>query len=267
MGWVKVLERGPSPNSNTADPNDRYNAVGLAGVLSGDSEGHAVRALLEVIDVSGTLRLVALGRRIDGASSQTFAASEDWTTLLPVGEWVFLTATFDYDNGTMALYKNGEPVPGFYTLTGDPWAVNGDPEPDLTSPTDPRGIKIGGSFPQNTDERNPCNCRMDGLMFLDRVATPEEVRAQYQAALHARARMHAARAGSAVPLEVKVPRPFTVSSNRISCETGQPLEPLEPARLLGDRVWKTERSWSRTCRQLVVTASDGAVYGTRFWFR
>jgi hypothetical protein len=180
MGWFKMTGVNPSPNTTTEDPTDLYNAVGLAGVLSGDSEGHAVRALLEVIQVSGTLRLVALGRRIDGASSQTFAADEDWRTLLPADTWVFLAATFDFDNGTMALYKNGRPLPGFYTLPGDPWAVAGDPEPDVTSATDPRGIKIGGSFPQNTVERNPCNCRMDSLMFLDRVLSPWEVLAQYR---------------------------------------------------------------------------------------
>jgi hypothetical protein len=157
-----------------------FNAVGLAGVLSGDSEGHAVRALLEVISVNGELRVVALGRRVDGASSQTFAANQPWEEILPADEWVFLAATFDFDDGTMQLFRNGEPLDGFYTIAGDPWAVAGEPEPDLTSATDPAGIKLGGSFPQNTVERNPCNCRMDSLMFLDRVLTAGEVRAQYQ---------------------------------------------------------------------------------------
>lgn len=83
MGWFKTTGPNPGLNSNTAAPDDRYGAVGLAGVLSGDSDGHAVRALLEIIDVNGELRLVALGRRVDGASSQTFAASQDWRTLLP----------------------------------------------------------------------------------------------------------------------------------------------------------------------------------------
>jgi hypothetical protein len=182
MGWFKPTGSNPNLNSVTEDPTDFFNAVGLAGVLSGDSDGHAVRALLEVIDVSGILRLVALGRRVDGSSSQTFAANEDWTTILPVGRWVFLTATFDFDSGTMQLYKNGRPLTGFYTLLGDPWGVVGAPEPDFSSPTDPRGIKIGGSFPQNTLERNPCNCRFDSLMFLDRAVTSGEVRAQYELA-------------------------------------------------------------------------------------
>ena len=179
MGWVKMTGNNPSLNSNTPDPNDVYNAIGLLGVLTGDSEGHAVRALLEIINVSGQLRLVALGRRIDGSASQTFAASDPWPTLLPMNEWVFLAATFDFDHGTMALYRNGRPLPGFYTVPGDPWGV-ATPGLHTTSATDPRGIKIGGSFPQNTEERNPCNCRMDSLMFISRTVRPEEVMAQYQ---------------------------------------------------------------------------------------
>ena len=93
---------------------------------------------------------------------------------------MFLAATFDYDTGEMALYKDGRPLSGFYTLTGDPWLLAGAPEPDLTTASDPRGIKIGGSFPQDTLERNPCNCRFDSLMFLDRAASAREIRKQYE---------------------------------------------------------------------------------------
>ncbi|MFD2765232.1 LamG-like jellyroll fold domain-containing protein [Micromonospora eburnea] len=183
MGWFKREMDGPALNSNTANPTDRYNAIGLAGVLTGDSDGHAVRALLELIDVNGELRLVALGRRLDGGSSQTFAAVEDWRNLLPKGEWVHLAATFDFTSGTMALYRNGEPVEGFYTTAGDPWKLSG-PGPYVTSATDPRGIKIGGSFPQNTRENNPCDCRMDGLMFLDSVIPAGDIAKQYRYMAH-----------------------------------------------------------------------------------
>lgn len=179
MGWFKMTGQNPSPNSGSANPNDLYGAIGLAGVLSGNSQGHDVRALLEVISVSGELRVVALGRRVDGSSSQTFAANEAWQSVLPPGTWVFLAATFDFDKATMRLYKNGRPLDGFYVLPGDPWGVEGPPEPDLASPSDPRGIKIGGSFPQNNREGNACNCRMDSLMFLDRVVTPLEINLQY----------------------------------------------------------------------------------------
>ncbi|MGH3645814.1 MAG: LamG-like jellyroll fold domain-containing protein [Micromonosporaceae bacterium] len=181
MGWFKMTGQNPSPNSNSSNPDDFYGAIGLAGVLSGDSNGHHVRALLELINVDGKLHLVALGRRIDGGNSQTFAAREDWRTLLPNDQWVFLAATFDFNKGTMALYRDGVSLDGFYTRSDDPWDVSG-PGPHYTSATDPRGIKIGGSFPQNTRETNPCNCRMDSLMFLDRAVTPYEIRQQYRRA-------------------------------------------------------------------------------------
>ncbi|MGC5022397.1 LamG-like jellyroll fold domain-containing protein [Micromonospora sp. DT47] len=179
MGWFKLEMDSPALNSTTANPTDRFNAIGLAGVLTGDSDGHGVRALLELIDVNGELRLVALGRRLDGGNSQTFAASEDWRTLLPMGEWVHLAATYDFSTGAMALYRNGEPLDGFYTRTDDPWRVSG-PGPHVTTASDPRGIKIGGSFPQDTLERNPCDCRMDGLMFLDSVVSASDVEKQYR---------------------------------------------------------------------------------------
>ncbi|WP_374999901.1 PQQ-dependent sugar dehydrogenase [Aeromicrobium sp. CTD01-1L150] len=118
MGWFKMTGDHPAPNTETDDPDDVYNAVGLAGLLSGDSDGHGVRALLELIDVDGELRLVALGRRLDEGASRTFAASQDWQDLLPKGEWVHLAATFDYTSGEMALYRNGKPLPGFYTDGG-----------------------------------------------------------------------------------------------------------------------------------------------------
>ncbi len=180
MGWVKMTGRNPAPNSGSADPHDRYGAIGLAGVLSGDSNGHAVRALLELIGVDGELKLVALARRVDGGASQTFAATEDWQTLLPPNEWVFLSAAFDFDTGEMALYRNGKPLAGRYVVAGDPWQLEGEPEPDLASATNPRGLKIGGSYPQNNREGNACHCRMDSLMFLDRAVRPWEVALQYR---------------------------------------------------------------------------------------
>jgi hypothetical protein len=179
MGWVKPTGTNPGLNSNTPAPGDYFGAVGLFGVLAGGSEGHGVRALLEVIDVSGTPRLVALGRRIDGGSSLVLAASDDWHTLLPNDTWTHLAATFDFDGGTMTLYRNGVPIAATYTSGNDLWAVNGPPEPDSTSDTSPAGIKIGGSFPQNTAERNPFNGRLDDLMFFNAALSADDVRRQY----------------------------------------------------------------------------------------
>jgi len=179
MGWVKPTGINPSFNSTTQSPADTYNAVGLFGLLSGTSEGHAVRALVEVIQVSGTPRLVALGRRDDAGNSLILAANDDWETLLPEQTWTHIAATFNFDEGTMALYRNGESLPASYTAADDRWQVIGAPEPDVTSASDPVGIKVGGSFPQNTMELNAFNGRFDDLMFFDRSLTPSEVQAQF----------------------------------------------------------------------------------------
>ncbi|PWD50373.1 glucose dehydrogenase [Serinibacter arcticus] len=173
MGWFKPTGEMPALNSNTADLSDRYNAIGLAGILSGSSDGHAVRSLLEVINVNGKPHVVGLARRVDTGSSWTYAAELPWDEILRKGEWVHLSASFDFVGGTMALYMNGEPLDGFYSPVANPWGAGG------SSDTDPRGIKIGGSYPQNTREQNPFNGRMDDLMFLDTAVTPEQVAAQY----------------------------------------------------------------------------------------
>src|SRR5262249_9052577 len=145
--------------------NDYYNAVGLIGLLTGNSDGHAVRALIEVIETSGIYRLSAVGRRIDTGSSWTLYATNDWHQLLPGNTWTHLAAAFDFDNGTMALYRNGAPLPAAYATGGDPWGIVGGAEPDLVSSTSPAGIKIGGSYPQNTQEFNAFNGRFDDVML------------------------------------------------------------------------------------------------------
>lgn len=186
MAWVQLTSDVPALNTNTADPSDRYNALGIAGLLSDNSDGHTARALLELITVNGELRLVALGRRLDAGRSQTFAANEDYRTLLPVGEWVHVAATFDFGLGQMTLYRNGQPIGGFYTQLDDPWDLTGTVNP-TASATLPYGIKIGGSYPQNTQEFNPGQSRLDSVMFIDRVATPMEINQQYLLAASARA--------------------------------------------------------------------------------
>ncbi|MFO1489014.1 MAG: LamG-like jellyroll fold domain-containing protein [Verrucomicrobiota bacterium] len=177
MGWVKPTGPNPNLNSGTVATNDYYNAVGLFGLLSGTSEGHGVRALLEVLTVSGNLRLVALGRRIDTGSSLTLATTNDWHTLLPDNVWTHLAATFDFDHGTMALYQNGSPIGATNTTAANAWNITAGT--DLASASNPAGIKIGGSYPQNTQEKNAFNGRFDDLMFFNRALTAVEIAQQY----------------------------------------------------------------------------------------
>lgn len=181
MGWVKPTGPNPGADTTTPAPDDRFGAVGLFGLLSGTSEGHLVRALIEVITVDGELRLVALGRREDNGESLLLMADDNWDDVLPANEWTHIAATFDFDEGTMTLYRNGEPLAAQYMSNDDRWRVIGDPEPDLASATDPTGIKIGGSYPQNNVERNPFDGRFDDLMFFDRKLNDGEIRTRFAA--------------------------------------------------------------------------------------
>ena len=187
MGWVKSTAPTlrPAPDTTTPAPEDRYNAIGLFGLLHGASDGHQVRALIELFPVDGRLRLVALGRRLDDGAGLFLAASEDPDRLLPPDTWVHLAATFDYATGVIALYRNGIPVKTLPPRPpGDPWNLAGAAaadSPPRASPTTPAGIKIGGSFPQNTRERNPFDGRFDDLLFFDHNLSAAEIRAAVDA--------------------------------------------------------------------------------------
>jgi hypothetical protein len=180
LGWFKFI--GPNSGSSTSAANS---GLVLASLLTGDSDGQAARVALELTSVNGELRLAATGRRLDGGNSQIFAAAQPVETLLPRNVWLFLTATFDFSRGAIALYRNGKPITGSNTIEGDPWQVTG-PGTHRASATDPRGITIGGRFPQNTREANTCDCRADNVMFVDRVLMPLEINQQYRRMISAR---------------------------------------------------------------------------------
>lgn len=70
------------------------------------------------------------------------------------------------------------------------------------------------------------------------------------------------------------------SSVQISCNTSDPVDPVEETETAGssslsydsatDRykyTWKTENSWKNTCRQLTVTLKDGTVHTAKFKFK
>ena len=182
MGWFKPLGTAvdnPSLNTNTAKLGDFYNAFGLGGLLRGDFntnglDGHSVRALLEVIDG----KVTGLGRRRDSTSASGQRASlDDWHVVMPPGVWTHLTAAFDFDFGTIELYKNGLPLESSETDTNS-WNVNDNV--NRTSNTNAGGIKIGGSYPDNSAERNPFNGRTDELMLFNKTLTADDVAAQFE---------------------------------------------------------------------------------------
>ncbi|HVT81444.1 MAG TPA: LamG domain-containing protein [Phycisphaerae bacterium] len=183
MGWFKPLGAAadnPSLNTNTPAPDDKYNAFGLGGLLRGDEtvgtlDGHAVRALIEVING----KVTAMGRRLDNQSgSGQRASAENWDVVMPPNQWTHLAATYDFEKGTIELYKNGKPLASAAAQVTN-WQLKAG-EKNPTSNTAAGGIKIGGSHPDNSKEQNPFNGRIDELMFFNKALTAEEVAAQFK---------------------------------------------------------------------------------------
>lgn len=183
MGWFKPLGAtadNPSLNTNTPAPDDKYNAFGLGGLLRGDEtvgnlDGHAVRALLEVIGG----KVTAMGRRLDNQSGSGQRASTDnWDVVMPPNQWTHLAATYDFEAGVIVLYKNGKPLASAAAQIGN-WQLKAG-EKNPTSNTAAGGIKIGGSFPDNSREQNPFNGRIDELMFFSKALSAEEIAAQFK---------------------------------------------------------------------------------------
>jgi hypothetical protein len=181
MGGLKPLgavAENPSLNTNTPATDDYYNAFGLFGFLRGDvagaTDGHAARALLEVI----TGKVTGLGRRIDMQSgSGSRASADDWYVVLPPNHWTHLAATFDFDHGSIELYKNGLPLAASAASVAN-WQLTADV--DRTSNTAAGGIKIGGSYPDDSQEFNPFNGRSDELMAFNKTLTAQEVLDQFR---------------------------------------------------------------------------------------
>jgi uncharacterized protein len=94
-------------------------------------------------------------------------------------------------------------------------------------------------------------------------------------------------AGQVVPVRfslngfkgLKVLAPGYPRSRQVACDSTAPVRATEPTASVGnlgvlynpltgtyDYLWQTSRSWSRTCRQLVVELSDGSVHRANFQF-
>lgn len=97
---------------------------------------------------------------------------------------------------------------------------------------------------------------------------------------------HAANAGSTVPVTFNLVLNYGLdifaagspASRPVACDTGAPLGGFEPAATAGTSgvnggtdgkyvyLWKTDPSWAGTCRELVVTLSDGTFFSAVYSF-
>ncbi len=98
---------------------------------------------------------------------------------MPPNQWTHLAATFNFETGEIALYKNGKPLAQYTQRNVASWTWKAG-EKHVSSNTAAGGIKIAGSYPDNSQEKNPFNGRIDELMFFNKALTAEEVAGQYK---------------------------------------------------------------------------------------
>jgi hypothetical protein len=127
-------------------------------------------------------KVTGLGRRLDDqVGSGERASDDDWHVVMPPGQWTHLTAAFNFDaptsNSAIRLYKNGLLI-GMSNASVSAWQRT--PGTDYTSSTNAGGIKIGGSYPDNSQEFNPFNGRIDELMFFNKTLSAAEVLSQFE---------------------------------------------------------------------------------------
>jgi CSLREA domain-containing protein/uncharacterized repeat protein (TIGR01451 family) len=100
--------------------------------------------------------------------------------------------------------------------------------------------------------------------------------------------VNVAKAGTAIPLNFGLGGAFGLDvlatgfpvSQRITCDAGVPVDVIESTVAAGSSslqydplterytyVWKTEKSWANTCRQITLTFVDGTTVSARFQFR
>ena len=96
------------------------------------------------------------------------------------------------------------------------------------------------------------------------------------------------KAGAAVPVKfslggnqgLNIFTPGSPASQQVNCQTGVPIAPIEQILTAGNSslqydptsgtytyVWKTDKAWSGTCRQLNVQLTDGTNHLANFLFK
>lgn len=149
MGWFKPLT---APSGTTS----------MIGLIRGDAGGvattyHDGRALIEMGLSGGQMKMTVLGRRLD---TETTGRPVSTTTdiianILPTNQWTHIAAVFDFDLGSMKLYRNGILLAASTPSFAD-WALTAGV--DRTSNSAADALKIGG---QLDDDTTPFNGLID----------------------------------------------------------------------------------------------------------
>lgn len=220
-----------------------------------------------------------LGFYVSGQLGYDFTASPFASADVWDGSWHLATGTFD--GATVRLYVDGTEV------------GSGTPRPaGITyNLVDDNDLLIGHyDWCANLDYEGD----VDDVRVYDRALTAQELKTLdayafqgFFAPVDNAPTLNAVKAGSAVPVKfsltgyqgMDILAAGSPSSQAVTCSTSAPVDTLELTSTAGssslsydatsDRynyVWKTDKAWAGTCRQLNVALADGSVHSATFKF-
>ena len=218
---------------------------------------------------------------VSSGAGTSFTRSPDGGTGVWDGQWHLITGTFD--GSTTRLYVDGAQV-GSGTST---------PAPIDYGALNTRDLFVG-SYPGCAN--HDFDGAIDDVRIYGRALTADEVAHEsafdfngFLKPVDNLPTVNGAKAGSAVPVKFSLGgyqgltgllANGSPASQKVACSTTAPLDELESTANPGastlsydassdtySYVWKTDPSWSGSCRQLVVTLSDGIPHTAAFKFK
>jgi hypothetical protein len=218
---------------------------------------------------------------VSSAGGTRFARSPDAGDGVWDGRWHLVAGT--YDGSAVRLYVDGAEV------------GSGTP---ATDPIDYGALDTRDLFVGHYDGCTGLDFvgSVDDVRIYGRALTADEVAREpafpfkgFFAPIDNAPTLNQVKAGSAVPIKFSVGgfqgldglmAPGAPNSRLVTCSTSAPLDDVEQTVTAGAStlsydaasdqyayVWKTDKSWSGTCRQLTVTLSDGIPHTAAFKFK
>lgn len=202
------------------------------------------------------------------------------TDLLPTGIWTHLALTFDYGTDTYVLYVNGSIV-GASTEGRD-------------SPSQP--LDFGG-VRSDFNQAFYWYGLMDEVYVFDHALAPEEIADLATVVLPFTGFfppisnppvLNAVQGGQAIPVKFRlggnqgldVFAPGYPKSKAVPCEPDDLVNDVQPTEAAGGSgltynpatdtytyVWKTEKTWRKSCRTLLLQLTDGVIHTADFRFK
>jgi type 1 glutamine amidotransferase len=235
----------------------------------------------------GVLQIVSSDSSTDpvGAPGTRVTFMDEWYNLVPFPTEVKFLATVD--EGTLATKHSVHPgFPSFHPVAwchyydgGRAWITTLGHDAraleDLSSPdSQPGGANY---FPGAAEFQKLLVNGIKSAMGLQPFCTTYAFTG-FQDTIANPPAVNAAKAGSSVAVSFGLggdhgSSPFTVTSAQASCTSGLPISPPEPVAASAnydrgnDRYrfdWKTDKTWTNTCRQLMLMLNDGTIRTANF---